>query len=58
MLEVMTPRPETIARTADVMTALVGIVSIRDIYASLRAELEGAILKCDAFLRTDRDDKV
>lgn len=58
MLEVMTPRSETIAPTADVMTALVGIVSIRDIYASLRAELEDAVLKCDAFLRTDRDDKV
>lgn len=54
----MTPRSETIAPTADVMTALVGIVSIRDIYASLRAELEDAVLKCDAFLRTDRDDKV
>jgi hypothetical protein len=54
----MTSGPETIAPTADVVTSLVGIVSIRDIYASLRAELEGAILKCDAFLRTDRDDKV
>jgi CBS domain-containing protein len=30
--------------------ALVGIVSIRDIYASVRAELEEAVLERDAFL--------
>jgi CBS domain-containing protein len=37
--------------------ALVGIVSIRDIYASVRAELEDAVLERDAFLGTDWDDK-
>jgi hypothetical protein len=58
MLEVMTSSPETIAPTADVVTSLLKIVSIRDIYASLRAKLEDAVLKCDAFLRTDRDEKV
>lgn len=37
--------------------ALVGIVSIRDIYASVRAELEEAVLERDAFLTTTWDDK-
>ena len=37
--------------------ALVGIVSIRDIYASVRAELEEAVLERDAFLTTAWDDK-
>jgi CBS domain-containing protein len=36
---------------------LVGIVSIRDIYASVRAELEEAVLERDAFLTTTWDDK-
>ena len=54
----MVSGPDTIAPKADVMTALVGIVSIRDIYASLRAELEDAVLECDAFLGTGRDDEV
>lgn len=36
---------------------LVGIVSIRDIYASVRAELEEAVLERDAFLTTAWDDK-
>jgi CBS domain-containing protein len=37
--------------------ALVGIVSIRDIYASVRAELEEAVIERDAFLTTAWDDK-
>jgi hypothetical protein len=54
----MTSGPETIAPAADVVTSLLGIISIRNIYPGLHAELEDAVLKCDAFLRTDRDDKV
>jgi CBS domain-containing protein len=37
--------------------ALVGIVSIRDIYASVRAELEEAVIERDAFLTTAWDAK-
>lgn len=37
--------------------ALVGIVSIRDIYASVRAELEEAVIERDAFLTSTWDDK-
>jgi CBS domain-containing protein len=37
--------------------ALVGIVSIRDIYASVRAELEDAVLERDAFLTNAWDNK-
>ena len=36
---------------------LVGIVSIRDIYASVRAELEEAVLERDAFLTTAWDEE-
>ncbi|MBL6599230.1 MAG: CBS domain-containing protein [Alphaproteobacteria bacterium] len=36
--------------------ALVGIVSIRDIYASVRAELEEAVIERDAYLTSTLDD--
>ena len=36
--------------------ALIGIVSIRDIYASVRAELENAVLEREAFLFGAGDD--
>lgn len=36
--------------------ALVGIVSIRDIYASVRAELEEAVIERDAYLTSTLED--
>jgi len=37
--------------------ALIGIVSIRDIYASVRAELEHAVLEREAVLSGAGDDQ-